>query len=87
MMPLFRLSTCNYDSEIILVKNAMEELEKKCSTVNDFTLAKPFNKAGWTFFDLQITDEMLTIIEKSGMMKGAIGNKIGEQLKIFYVTF
>ncbi len=87
MMPLFQLSTRSYDEEIILVKNAMIELEKQCNVIDGFTLSKPFTKAGWTFFNLQITTEMAAIIEKSGLMEGSLGYSIAEQLKNFLGHF
>ena len=87
MMPLFQLSTRKYDEEIVLVKNAMLDLEKQCNVTDGFTLCEPFTKAGWTFFNLQITVEMATVIEKSGMMKGALGFRIAEQLKNFLGHF
>ena len=87
MMPIFQLSTRSYDKEIILVKQAMLELEKQCNVTNGFTLSEPFTKAGWTFFNLQITTEMTTMIEKSGLMEGALGYRIAEQLKNFLGHF
>jgi len=87
MLPLFQLSTRSYDEEIILVKKAMIELEIQCNVTNGFTLSKPLTKLGWTTFNLQINLEMETIIEKSGMMEGALGHKIGEQLKNFLGHF
>jgi hypothetical protein len=87
MMPLFQLSTRRYEQEIILVKKAMSELEETCNVKEGYHLTEPFTKAGWTFFNLQITIEMATIIEKSGMMKGALGYKIGEQLMNFLGHF
>jgi len=87
MLPLFQLSTRSYDEEIILVKNAMMQLEKQCNVEDGFTLSKPLTKLGWTTFNLQITLEMETIIERSGMMEGALGHKIGEQLKNFLGHF
>ena len=83
MNPLFQLSTRNYDIEIILVKQALEDLEKECSIQNGYKIEKPFEKFGWTFFNIQISQEMAGIIEKSGMMKGALGFKIGEQMTNF----
>jgi len=71
----------------MLVKNAMAELEKQCDVTDGFTLSKPLTKLGWTTFNLQITMEMEMIIEKSGMMKGVSGHKIGEQLKNFLGHF
>jgi hypothetical protein len=87
MMPLFQLSTRFYDKEILLVKKAMTELETICNIKEGYQISDPFTKAGWTFFNLQITMEMALIIEKSGMMEGALGYKIGEQLKNFLGHF
>lgn len=87
MLPLFQISTRSYDKEIILVKNAMAELEKQCNVSDGFTLSKPFTKAGWSIFNLQITAKMESIIETSGMMQGASGHKIGEQLRNFLGHF
>jgi hypothetical protein len=81
--PLFQLSTRSYDTEIILVERALEDLQKECNVQNGYTIEKPFEKFGWTFFNIQISQEMATIIEKSGMMKGALGYKIGEQMTNF----
>ena len=61
----------------------MEALEKTCKVENGYELFEPFTKAGWTFFNLQLSSEMFSIIEKSGMMEGAIGYRIGEQIKNF----
>jgi len=83
MNPLFQLSTRSYDKEILLVTQALEDLEKKCGIENGFTIAKPFEKFGWTFFNLQISESLAEIIEKSGMMEGALGFRIAEQMKNF----
>ena len=83
MMSLFQLSTRSYDDELPLVQKAMEDLQKKCNTTSGYRIGKPFNKAGWTFFELEISVEMTEIIEKSGMMEGALGYTISEQLKNF----
>jgi len=83
MNPLFQLSTRNYDKEIKLVKSAMKKLEKQCNITDGFSISEPFTKAGWSFFNLQITVEMATIIEKSGVMEGALGFRITEQMKNF----
>jgi hypothetical protein len=81
--PLFQLSTRSYDAEIILVRQTLEDLQKECNVQNGYTIEKPFEKFGWTFFNIQISQEMAEIIEKSGMMKGALGYKIGEQMTNF----
>lgn len=87
MNPLFQLSTRGHDEEIGLVRNAMAELEKACNVENGYRIDEPFTKAGWTFFNLQISSEMASIIEKSGMMEGALGYRIAEQLKNFLGHF
>jgi len=86
-MPLFQLSTRIYDEEILLVKKTMNELEAICNVKEGYQISDPFTKAGWTFFNLQITIQMTSVIEKSGMMKGALGYKIDEQLKNFIGHF
>jgi hypothetical protein len=83
MNPLFQLSTRSYDKELPLVKQALINLETKCDVQNGFTIERPFDKFGWIFFNIQISEEMANVIEKSGMMKGALGYRIGEQLTNF----
>lgn len=83
MNPLFQLSTRNYEKELPLVKQALKDLEKECNVENGYTIEEPFEKFGWTFFNIQISLEMSDIIEKSGMMKGALGFKIAEQMTNF----
>ena len=83
MKPLFQLSTRSYDDEIILVQKAMQELEAKCNVKNGFALKEASKMAGWTFFDLELSTEMLSIIETSGMMINAQGFGFNEQLKNF----
>ncbi len=83
MNPLFQLSTRSYDKELPLVKQALIELETKCDVQNGYTIEEPFDKFGWTFFNIQISEEMANVIEKSGMMEGALGYRIGEQLTNF----
>jgi len=80
MQPVFQLSTRNYDEEIILVKKAMEELEDTCKVKNGYEIGEPFTTAGWTFFNVKLSSEIFSIIEKSGMMEGALGFRIAEQL-------
>jgi len=81
--PLFQLSTRSYDKEILLVRQALEDLEKECNVLNGYTIEEPFSKSGWTFFNIQISEELGDVIEKSGMMEGALGYRIGEQLTNF----
>ena len=83
MISLFQLSTRRYDDEIQLVKKAMDELEEKCSVKSSYKIGQTFNRAGWTFFDLEISTELAQLIETSGMLEGALGYRIGEQLKNF----
>ena len=83
MKPLFQLSTRKYDDEIIIVQKAMEDLEIKCSVKNGFLLKDASGMAGWTFFNLELSIEMLSVIETSGMMINALGFGFNEQLKNF----
>lgn len=83
MNPLFQLSTRSYDREIPIVKEALRELEIECKVTKGFTIEEPFTKFGWTFFNIQLSEELVDIVEKSGMMEGALGFRIGEQLTNF----
>ncbi len=83
MNPLFQLSTKSYDKEILIVKQALTDLETECNVQNGYTIGEKFNKFGWTFFNIQISEELAEIIEKSGMMEGALGYNIGEQMTNF----
>ena len=83
MNPIFQLSTRKYEQEIKLVKKAMDELEITCKIKNAYKLSEPFARAGWTFFNIHLSSDMFSIIEKSGMMKGAAGFQIAEQFKNF----
>lgn len=65
------------------MKQAMDSLEKKCKVSGGYELGERFEKAGWSFFNLQLSEEMFGIIEKSGMMEGALGYRIGEQMTNF----
>ena len=83
MNPLFQLSTRSYEKEILIVTKALKDLGKECNVSNGYTIQEPFSTFGWTFFNIQITEKLADIIEKSGMMEGALGYKIGEQLTNF----
>jgi hypothetical protein len=87
MQPLFQLSTRRYEEEIPLIKKAMVDLEGICKLKNSYTIGEPFTRAGWTFFTIQISTEMVHIIEKTGMLEGAIGFRVPEQLKNFLGHF
>jgi hypothetical protein len=81
--PLFQLSTRSYHTELPIVKHALNDLQTKFNVKDGYKIESPFDKFGWTFFNVQISEEMTDIIEKSGIMEGALGYKIGEQLTNF----
>jgi len=87
MKPLFQLSTRRYREELLLVKKAMDDLESNCKVNDGFQIKEPFEKAGWTFFNLELSVEMVSVIENSGMMENAGGFSISEQLKNFLGHF
>ena len=87
MKPLFQLSTRRYSEEFVLVKKAMNDLESNCKVKDGFQIKEPFEKAGWTFFNLELSAEMASAIENSGMMENAGGFSISEQLKNFLGHF
>ena len=67
----------------MIVKNAMTQLEDKCNVKNGFVLEEPSMMAGWAFFNIELSTEMLSVIETSGMMINAQGVGFSEQLKNF----
>ena len=87
MKPLFQLSTRRYSEELDLVKKAMNDLESNCKVKDGFQIKEPFEKAGWTFFNLELSAEMVSVIENFGMMENAGGFSISEQLKNFLGHF
>ena len=87
MQPLFQLSTRRYKHEIELVRKAMAELQGICNVENGCIISAPFTRAGWTFFNIKLSSELFSVIETSGMMEGAAGYKIAEQLKNFLGHF
>ena len=46
----------------------MDELERNCKIKDGFEIKEPFAKAGWTFFNLELSAEMASVIENTGMM-------------------
>jgi hypothetical protein len=65
----------------------MLELENKCKVKNGFIIKEPSTMAGWAFFNLELSTEMLSVIETSGMMINAQGFGFSEQLKNFLGHF
>jgi len=87
MKPLFQLSTRRYSEELVLVKKAMDDLESNCKVKDGFQIKEPFEKAGWTFFNLELSADIVSVIENSGMMENAGGFSISEQIKNFLGHF
>ena len=85
--PLFQLSTRNYEKEFPIIKQALTDLEIKCNVKNGYVIEEHFNKFGWTFFNVQLSEQLVNVIETSGMMEGALGYRIGEQLTNFVGHF
>ena len=69
------------------MKKAMEELEGSCKVKDGYEIKEPFTKAGWAFFNLELSAEMASVIENSGMMENAGGFSISEQIKNFLGHF
>ena len=69
------------------MKKAMDDLESNCKVNEGLQIKEPFQKAGWTFFNLELSTEMALVIENSGMMENAGGFSISEQLKNFLGHF
>ena len=87
MNPLFQLSTRSYDKEIRIVKHALQDLESQCNVKNGFLIETPFDKFGWTFFNIQLSEELVSVIEKTGMMEGALGYRLVNRLLILLDIF
>ena len=87
MKPLFQLSTRSYEKEIPLVRKALSDLEEQCDVKNGYHLGEPENKLGWTFFNVELSPELLSVIETSGMMEGAGGYGFTAQLTSFVGHF
>jgi hypothetical protein len=87
MKPIFQLSTRKYEEEIEIVRKAMADLETICNVKDSYKIDEPFTRAGWTFFNVELSNEITHIIETSGMLQGALGYRIGEQLKNFVGHF
>ena len=81
--PSFQLSTRNYEKEITIVREALLSLQTECNVWDGYVIDKPFGKFGWTFFNIHLSEELLAVIEKSGMMSGAAGFTISEQITNF----
>ena len=65
----------------------MIELESICKIQNGYILGEPDSKAGWTFFTVEVSPEMSLYLEKSGMMVGARGLRVAEQMTNFLGQF
>ena len=50
-------------------------------------LVNQYQNLDGLFFNIQLSSEMTSVIEKSGMMEGALGLGISEQLKNFLGHF
>ena len=61
-------------------------LQVECNVENGFTIEEPFGKFGWTFFNIKLSNELVSVIEKSRMMEGATGFKISEQITTLSAT-
>lgn len=68
---------------MLLVTQALHDLGLECGVSDGVLIGEPFTKFGWTFFNIQISKELAEFIETSGIMKGALGFKIGEQMTNF----
>jgi len=86
---IFEVSTTNYDEDIELVTNALEDLQKLCDIDNGFKFGKPVSRFGWTFFKLWITPNFFFKIDEefSDMIKKAKGRKQNEKFTNFMSDF
>ncbi|MGI9567451.1 MAG: hypothetical protein ACR2LL_10640 [Nitrosopumilus sp.] len=45
------------------MKQALIDLEAECNVKNGFIIEDPFKKFGWTFFNIQLSEELATLLK------------------------
>ena len=62
-MAVFRVGTKNYETDVVLVKKALSQMESLLVEYNGYVLGKPSSRLGWTFFTLSLKAGLETKIE------------------------
>lgn len=53
-MGSFQVSTHDYDTDVVLVKKAMSQMESLLGEYGGYVLGEPSSRMGWTFFTLSL---------------------------------
>jgi len=64
MIVTFELSTKNYVNDRLAIKMALSHMETLVGSINGYTLSEPHERFGWTFFNLDIKQDLQDGIEK-----------------------
>lgn len=62
-MIILEVGTTDYDTDVVLIKKAMSQLESLLSSYNGYSLSEPSSRFGWTFFRMAIKPELRQGIE------------------------
>jgi len=89
METVLEISSPQFDEDLKLVVKSLEELQQLCNTSNGFTVGKPMNRFGWTFFQVQLKPDLFFGILKkfSDMIKKSKGRKEQEKFQNFMSNF
>ena len=86
---ILEIATTKYETDLELVKTAMDELQSLCEIKEGFLISKPMERFGWAFFKVLIKTELLSGMElKLGdQITKTKGKKIEEKFVRFMTQF
>lgn len=69
-MPALEVGTKDYAGDVLSLKRAMSHMESLLGVHGRYRLGGPSSRLGWTFFGMDVGDELSDAIEKefAGMM-------------------
>ena len=87
MDAVLEISTTNYDTDLVLVKKALSQMETLAQEPNGYVLSEPTSNFGWTFFKLALKENLQKGIEEkfADMINSYKLNKQPEQFAKFLV--
>ena len=60
-----QISTIDWPKDRVIFEDTLNTLEKLCDTQNGYILNEPVSKFGWTFIDMILKAELLSLIHIS----------------------
>ena len=57
-MPTFEISTTTFDEDISVIQVALTKIAAICDLEQEFKIAEPLSRFGWTFFQILIKQEL-----------------------------